>query len=346
MNSEIDRAEARVSEDVPCLGCGCLCDDIRVRLEGNRVAGFDYACPIGERWFSADRPGDGHPASTIDGRAAGLDESLDRAAAILRRSRSPVIWGLTGSTIEGVASALALADRIGAVVDLAGSPGEVAILRAFQNVGRVSATLGEVKDRADVVVFWDLDPLVTHPRHRERYSVEPAGRFIPEGRAGRFVIVAGAEPSESSRRADLFIPIDPNRSAETFEALRALTQGIETDRVRTSKASGMPMGTLEALVNRLRSARYGAWFFGPSIGPGSRGAVATHRRPQRRSAVRRPGDGSLGKSVGRRRRPDLAGGSPLVDRLWFRLSPAPARRGEPPRPTPRGRGRRDRLRGR
>jgi len=36
---------------------------------------------------------------------------------------------------------------------------------ALQRVGRVSATLGEIKNRADVVVFWGADPMVSQPRH-------------------------------------------------------------------------------------------------------------------------------------------------------------------------------------
>ena len=35
---------------------------------------------------------------------------------------------------------------------------------AQQVVGKVTCTLGEVRNRADLVIFWGSDPLVSHPR--------------------------------------------------------------------------------------------------------------------------------------------------------------------------------------
>ena len=92
---------------------------------------------------------------------------------------------------------------------------------AFQRVGRVSATLGEVKNRADVVVFWGADPVVSHPRHWQRYSVEPRGRFIPQGRAGRTVIVVDQQRTATAEEADLFVEIDASRQFEVLWVLRA-----------------------------------------------------------------------------------------------------------------------------
>ncbi len=220
------------------------------------------------------KPGEGRPPVTIDGRPAGRDEAIGRAAAILRGSKAPVIWGLSGTTVEAVASALAIADRIGAVVDLAGSAEAAAKLRAFQRVGQVSASLGEVKDRADVVVFWGDDPPVTHPRHWERYSVEHRGRFVPGGRADRTVIVVDSELTETSRSADLFVRVARDRQAEMLTVLRSLVRGVEIDPGRAERATGVPLSELEALADRLKKARYGALFSGSSFGRGSAGAGA------------------------------------------------------------------------
>jgi formylmethanofuran dehydrogenase subunit B len=268
MNDDLEPPPTAMIEHSTCLACGCLCDDIRVKVEGGRIVEAGNACPIGRGWFLAPRPGEGLPASTIDGKAAELSEAIDRAAEILRGAKAPVIWGLSGTTVETAASALAIADRIGAVVDLAGSSEGSGKLAAFQRVGLVSASLGEVKDRADVVVFWGVDPLVTHPRHWERYSVEPRGRFIPEGRAGRFVIVVDSEETETARVADLFVRIDPDRQAETLEVLRALVRGVALDPARAGGSAGVPLASLESLTARLMRAHYGALFFGipPGLG--------------------------------------------------------------------------------
>src|SRR4051794_2959655 len=153
MSEESILPEIHVVEHSTCLACGCLCDDIRVVVEGGRIVEADRACPMGRPWFLAPRPGEGHPTASIDGQPAEQAEAIERAAEILRAASAPVLWGLSGTTVEAVSSALAIADRIGAVVDLAGSAEGAARLAAFQRVGQVSASLGEVKDRADLVVF-------------------------------------------------------------------------------------------------------------------------------------------------------------------------------------------------
>jgi formylmethanofuran dehydrogenase subunit B len=276
MSDPTTQPETRVIEHATCLACGCLCDDIRVVVEGGRIVEVENACSIGRPWFLAPRPGEGLPMSSIDGRPADRDEAIARAAEILGGARSPVVWGLSGSTVEGVASALAIADRIGAVVDLAGSTEGASRLSAFQRVGQVSASLGEVKDRADLVIFWGVDPLATHPRHWERYSVEPRGRFVPEGRAGRFVIVVNAGPSETSRAADLFVPVASDRQVEALEVLRALVRGVAIDPDCATHSAGLPFPTLEGLAALMKAAHYGAVFFGPGLG-GSRASEALLR---------------------------------------------------------------------
>ncbi len=124
-----------VVADATCLACGCLCDDIRVVVEDGRIVEAANACAIGSPWFLAPRPGASSPPSTVGGRPAEFSEAIDRAVEILRGSKAPVIWGLSGSTVEAAASSLAIADAMGAVVDLAGAADREARLRAFQRVG-------------------------------------------------------------------------------------------------------------------------------------------------------------------------------------------------------------------
>lgn len=250
-------------ENATCVACGCLCDDIALGVEQGRIVEARHACAIGRRWFLADHgPGDAPPAA-IEGRPVEPAEAVARAAEILRAARAPVVLGLTATTTEAVGQALALADRIGAVVDPGAAEAANARLLAFQRVGRVSATLGEVKNRADVVVFWGVDPVATHPRHLERYSVEPIGRFV-SGR--RLVIVADAERTATVDRADLFIQVAPEARFETLWALRALVRGVALDPARTRRATGLDIETLTNLADHLKSARYGAFFHGEEAG--------------------------------------------------------------------------------
>jgi formylmethanofuran dehydrogenase subunit B len=133
-----------------CAGCGCICDDGRT-------------CALGDAWFAlGERP----PLARIEGREASLDEAVDAAAAILRRARAPLVYGLGGTSIEAQRRAVALAEAIGAVVDAGASAG------AFQAVGSSTATFAEIRDRAELVVVWRADPVITHPRLLERLRVK------------------------------------------------------------------------------------------------------------------------------------------------------------------------------
>src|SRR5687767_10234831 len=69
-----------------CLGCGCACDDIRVRVERDRIAATEHTCPLGVRWF-----GDGHASegARLSGKAATIDIALEAAARRLAAAVRP-----------------------------------------------------------------------------------------------------------------------------------------------------------------------------------------------------------------------------------------------------------------
>jgi formylmethanofuran dehydrogenase subunit B len=142
--------------EVTCAGCGCVCDD------GRR-------CALGDAWFElGERP----PLARVDGAGASLDEAVAAAAAILRAARAPLVYGLGQTSIEAQRRAVALGEAIGAVVDPGGSP------FAMQAIGSSTATFGEIRDRAELVVLWRADPAVTHPRLLERLRIAPESLVV------------------------------------------------------------------------------------------------------------------------------------------------------------------------
>ncbi len=255
---------------VTCLVCGCLCDDITVVKEGDVVVEARNACAVGREWFLRDRSDEArYPVARINGEPAKAEEAVKQAAALLARAKGPIILGLTWSTCETVAAAIELADRIGAVIELGDAKLSSPRILAYQRTGRVSATLGEVKNRADVVVFWGADPVVTHPRHWERYSVEPSGRFVPKGRVDRTVIVLDRQRTETAERADHYVEIDEDRQFELLWTLRALVRGVEVNADRVRQTTGSDLEDLRRLASRLTTARYGAFFHGPLLSHGT-----------------------------------------------------------------------------
>lgn len=250
-------------EPVTCLACGCLCDDLVIVKDGARILDARNACSLGKHELLQDRSREADlPEAIVDGQPVEPAKALDTVAGLLAAARAPLVLGLTGSSTETVRSAVALADRIGALIEPVAGRSASARIGAFQRVGRITATLGEVKNRADVVVFWGADPVGTHPRHWERFSVEPHGRFVPEGRQGRTVIVVDHERTATFERADLDLQVDREKAFATFWTLRALVQGKMLDTGRVQRDTGLSLESLNRLVQRLTAARYGALFLG------------------------------------------------------------------------------------
>jgi formylmethanofuran dehydrogenase subunit B len=245
-------------ENIACTQCGCVCDDLRISVENGRVAGAERACELAEPWFLSQ--GTRHPpAATIDGQESPLEAALDRAAQLLARSRAPLIYGLSRSSTLGQRAAVALADRLGATIDTTASLCHAPSIMAYQEVGESTSSLGEIRNRSDLVVFWGCDPLVSHPRHWERYSVDPAGEFVPDGRQNRTIVVVDNHRTTSSDQADLFVQVEPDRDFNALWTLRSLVRGIEPP---DNAATGASIEVLADLARRMKECRSGVAFFG------------------------------------------------------------------------------------
>src|SRR3954447_26437121 len=186
------------------------------------------------------------------------DAALAEAAQLLRQARYPVFYGLSRSSTEGQRAAVSLADYLGATVDTTASLCHAPSVMALQEVGESTCSLGEVRNRADLVIYWGADPLRTHPRHLERYAGSPTGEFIPRGRADRTLVVVDSAPSESSAAADWFLPIEPGADFEALWTLRSLLR----DRQPCGCATGAPLPLLRKLVQCMKTCRCGVVFFG------------------------------------------------------------------------------------
>lgn len=248
----------QIVADVACTVCGCVCDDLRITVSDGRITRAEGACQLAEPWFlgqDSRQP----PVAAIDGRPATLDAALARSAAILRAARYPLIYGLSRSSTDGQRAAVALADRLGATIDTTASLCHATSVMAIQEVGESTCSLGEAKNRADLVLFWGSNPVESHPRHLERYSVLPKGQFVPGGRAERTVVVVDVRPTASAEVADLFLPVEPGRDFEVLWALRSLVRGVPLE---ATAAVGAPRPLLEELAAQMKSCRFGVVFFG------------------------------------------------------------------------------------
>lgn len=250
-------------ENATCTFCGCVCDDIVLTVEDHRITQAKNACVLGKAWFLEHKL-EQLPEALIDGREATTAEAVEAAAQILVESRFPVIYGLSNTTCEAQRVAVAIADTLGASIDTTTSVCHGPSGIAFQAVGEPTATLGEIKNRADLVIYWGGNPAESHPRHFTRYAVTPTGMFVPNGRKDRTVVLVDVRRTPSARAADIFLQIKPGADFEALWALRALVRGRRVD-PSIEEETDIPLATLEDLARRMKTCRYGVLFFGMGL---------------------------------------------------------------------------------
>ncbi len=130
--------------------------------------------------------------------------------------------------------------------------------------GKVTCTLGEVKNRADFIVYWGGNPAECHPRHFSKYTLTQKGRFVPEGRKGRTMVLVDIRETPSARAADLFLQIRPSKDFEVLTILRALIKKQRVDEASAAE-TGLTLDQLQDLADRMKRARFGVLFFGMGV---------------------------------------------------------------------------------
>jgi formylmethanofuran dehydrogenase subunit B len=232
-----------------CAGCGCGCDDIEVAVAAGAIERLIRTCTIGDEWF-AERAADAPSAARIDGREVEFADAVEASAAILREARLPLVFGLGQTDCESQRAAVALAEAVGAVIDPAGPGDDGAAGAAAQDIGLSTATLGELRDRAALVVAWRADPVVSHPRLLPRLRLDRAGRA-----GGRRLVVVDGGRTATAEEADEFIELPPELDFEALWAVRALVRDVPLD---GDLAARLPLDAFEQLAGRLRACGYGA----------------------------------------------------------------------------------------
>ncbi len=259
-----DASQSRVVEDAVCTFCGCVCDDIRLKVHGERIVEAKGACVLGKAWFLHHSAED-RPACLIRGQPAPVERGIDMAARILVEAKYPIVYGLSDTTCEAQRKAAAIADWIGGTLDTTTSVCHGPSGMAFQGVGEVTCTLGEVMHRGDLIVYWGGNPAESHPRHFTKYSLMPKGIWTPRGRKDRYCVVVDVRKTKSAQAADLFLRVKPRCDFEALWTLRALVKGVDLDPVDVEEQTGVAMATWQVLADRMKRARYGVLFFGMGL---------------------------------------------------------------------------------
>ena len=154
--------------DFVCTCCGLMCDDLALTVAEERVTALSPACPLAERTLIDAARGQRLAACFVDGRPATVEQGLARAAETLQAARAPLVTGLARATVEAQRLAATIADRLGGLIVPTDDSGRSESHETMPSIGGVTATLGEIAERSELLVLWGVDLPTNHPRLLER----------------------------------------------------------------------------------------------------------------------------------------------------------------------------------
>ncbi len=237
-----------------CTGCSLLCDDIEVDFEGGKINKTLNLCRKGRGHYDSlcvDRL-----APAADGTEVGIDDAVSKAAEVLKGAEKLLLFGWGNSTLAAQKVGVELAKKLGCVIDDPSSYSQGLITEKILAGELPTCTFDDVRNFADVSIFWGDDPSSSHPRHLSRFSYFPRGEKRQRGyEEDREAIVIDVRKSPTADiAADGFFKIPPGGDADFMEALMA-TLGGKIPKVEDKKKM-LNLGT------KLRKAKFGVIFTG------------------------------------------------------------------------------------
>ena len=171
----------QIVKSVTCVVCGCLCDDVELTVEDGKIVKVKNGCAMCESKFLGCNSEHRFlkPLIRKNGKLvkASLKEAIGKAAEILAEANYPILYGWSSTNCEAMRVGLELAEEVGGVIDNTSTVCHGPSILSTQDVGVASCTLGQIRHRADLVVYWGSNPWSAHPRHIERYTAFSEGRF-------------------------------------------------------------------------------------------------------------------------------------------------------------------------
>jgi formylmethanofuran dehydrogenase subunit B len=261
-------------EDVASPFCGIASDDLTIEVSGLEVKVVSNGDAVTQRGFETPIT-DTQPR--VNGKEVDLAIAVAKAADLLRASSQSVISGLA-TDVNGARAVMALADKSRAVIDHYASAATFRNLLVLQDTGWMTTTLGEVKNRVDLLVVVGSDIESRFPRFFERCMWNEESLF-EQDIASREIVFLGKAPSgdastsPAGKQAEV-MACDSVDLPEVVSVLRALVAGRT---LQASQVGGIDVAALSKLAARLKVAKYSVvtWAAGELDFKGAEATVQT-----------------------------------------------------------------------
>ncbi len=283
-----------------------MCDDIELTVENGKIIKNKNGCVLSNAKFL--NYNNAHRIQKPLIRKNGVlvevpfDEAIHKSAEILANANYPILYGWSSTSCEAQRIGIELAELVGGVFDNTSTVCHGPSVLGMQEEGIPSCTLGEVRHRADLILYWGCDPLSSHPRHMQRYTIFSEGRFeesqrkvhsdqnnvevnqaidlaksptqfqtdnsdpnsLPQtlSKEARKLIVVDVRKTSTAAMANFFLQIEPNKDFELIQALRMQVNDQEID---VDTVAGIPIKYLSEVAEVLVNCNFGVLFFGMGL---------------------------------------------------------------------------------
>ena len=254
--------------NITCPFCSLLCDDLSIKAVRGALRPQSNNCRLAAQGFAAPPP---PREANIQGAPVPLEQAVNAAAKILRRSKKPLIAGL-GTDIHGIRAALRLAETTGALLRHKQQGPASHNLKVMQSRGWIMTTLAEVKNRADVVVFVGDGVTRKHPRFIERCLNAPHSMFLGKNGARKLAYLGRPAREEMWQFSPAPVVIsrrdsrrNPAGIADNLALLRARLKGER--RLGRERLSAAAERKLNLVASMLKEADYAVLVWSPAALP-------------------------------------------------------------------------------
>ena len=252
------------TDEVTCVFCGLHCDDLTVRQKAGTVTPSRLDCAKAHSAFAVTAR---EAAPRVGGQETTREKAIAAAVTLLTASRRPLFGGL-GTDVNGMRAVLRLAERSNGLLSHMHGAATLRSLHVLQQRGWHTTTLGEIHNRADLVVlvgaeverafprFISRHVAVRHALQRERLSTRRLAYLGPATQA----------PSPANGLPTDVIPMPLEALAENLRALQGLLAGTHAP-----SPTGKRGAALKALAAQISAAAYPVFVWAPAQLPAATG---------------------------------------------------------------------------
>ncbi|MCW3132967.1 MAG: formylmethanofuran dehydrogenase subunit B [Methanophagales archaeon] len=265
----------KIIEAAVCPFCACLCDDVVISIDvaENKIKEIRNACTFGvEKFLSAEKTERRIKKPRVDGKETDYEVAIEKAVSMLREAKKPLIYGLSNSGYNAQRVALEIAKLKTGVYDISES---ICHNFLYQELRKGEypfyyALLDEIRDNANVIVYWGSNPLGSHPRHLSKFSLYPVGRYAMKGVMDRELITIDVVESELKKTSRWFLRVNPGTGGDAKIAaiMKRRVKGgtnITEQKELVKDDASIDFDTVVKITDRLKKAFYGVIFAGLGI---------------------------------------------------------------------------------